>query len=106
MSTDFPRRWSATITYADEYMDLCVRPARGQVVDADQPSSDLQKSMLISAYAEAAQFLLMGEAKHARIQLFKTTKAHGTVSDKSEMLDVQDAEKWALRTIEKNLDLR
>jgi len=99
----FDRRWSATITYANHHMDLCVCPARGETVNADSPEEDLQKSMLRSAYAEAAQFLLMGEAKHARIQLYKTTKAHGTVSDKSEMLDVQDAEKWALRTIDKLL---
>jgi hypothetical protein len=96
----FDRRWSATITYSDNHMDLCVRPARGQVVDADLPTEDLQKSIAAAAYHEAATFLLAGCAKHAYIQLYKTTKAHGTQPDHtSYLIDVQDAEKYARRRI-------
>jgi hypothetical protein len=91
------RRWSATITYADEYMDLCLSPARGETVQAELPDNDLQKSMLAGATLEAAQYLLAGCAKHAYVVLHKTTKANGTVRDKSLMLDVNDAAMFVLR---------
>jgi hypothetical protein len=105
MNLNGDRRWTATITYAEsDRLDLCCSPLRGETVAADLPSEDLQKSMATAAYAEAATFLLEGVAKYAYIQLFKTTKAHGTVADHtSYLIDVHDAEQWALRTISKRL---
>jgi hypothetical protein len=96
------RRWSATITYGDDHIGLCMSPPHGETIQADMPSEDLQKSMAAAAYLEACTFLLSGCAKHAYIQLYKTTKAHGTVKDHtSYLIDVQDAVKYARRKITK-----
>jgi hypothetical protein len=98
------RRWTAKIKYGDEFMNMCMTHKDGtrvgETVDADPSEEDLQKSMLAAATLEAAQFLLVGAAKFAYIQLFKTTKTHGTVSDRSsDIMDINDAIKIAQRSI-------
>lgn len=101
MDEQYPRRWTATITYADDWRDLCYVPARNaETVPADESTEDLQRSQLAAAKLEASMYLLAGCAKAANVQLYKTTKAHGTVKGwVSEMLDVEDAMHIAMRQL-------
>jgi hypothetical protein len=104
MDYGYPRTWTARITYSEDWTSLCflteLGDRVGETVDADKSESDLQKSMASAAYGEACSFILAGCAKAAYVQLYKTTKAHGTVRDHtSYMIDVDDAVKWARKTI-------
>lgn len=102
--TEYPRTWTARISYNDDWMNLCMVLPNGdrvgETVDAELSREDLQKSQARAAYGEACQFILAGCAKAAHVQLYKTTKAHGTVRDHtSYMIDTDDAVKWARKVI-------
>lgn len=78
---DEMRRWSATINVMDSWMDLGWRPERGETVPAETSESDLQADQLRSAVREATEYIRAGLGEVATIQLYKTTKANGTVPD-------------------------
>jgi hypothetical protein len=96
---EWPRRWTATITYVDNPLELYASGA-GETVEADWSEEDLQRSQAKAAYAEAVQFLLSGVGEAAHVQLWKTTKKHGTVRDHIEYtIDRDAAAAWALKKI-------
>jgi hypothetical protein len=100
--SEFLRRWSATITYADNplALDSYARGQFSETVQADLSESDLQKEQAKAAFAEAAKFLLAGVAECAFVQLYKTTKKHGTVkSHITYVIDRNDAAAWAMKRI-------
>jgi hypothetical protein len=108
MSSDnsHPRRWTATITYADNPLGLSSahytdKPdGYSETVDADLSENDLQRAQAMAAYSEAAQSLLAGIGEVAEVQLYKTTKAHGTRKDHvNYTINKRDAVAWALRQI-------
>lgn len=74
------RRWTATINVMG-WMDLGWRPERGEQVKATPSEYDLQRDQLRSAVREAGEYIEAGLGEVATIQLYKTTKANGTVPD-------------------------
>lgn len=76
------RRWSAKITFYGSDLELAFR-RDGETIDADASENDLQKEQARSAVREAAEYLRAGIGQIAYIQLFKTTKANGTVPDQT-----------------------
>jgi hypothetical protein len=97
------RRWTARITVSQSNVDVCrVLPNGdrvGESVDADLSRNDLQRDQASAAYAEACQYVLADMGTHAHVQLFKTTKAHGTVRDRGYLIDRNDACAWARKRI-------
>jgi len=79
METD--RRWSARIEFLTE------TGRRIEVVDATASDYDLQRDQLRSALREAMEYIAAGLAVDAHVELFKTTKAHGTRRDRTWYLD-------------------
>ena len=73
------RRWTAIIEIGRE------------TFTAAQSGADLQDAQLKAAAREAGEYLLAGFAEDAVVQLFKTTKAHGTVRDLSAAVYVDAA---------------
>lgn len=101
----FPRKWSAEITYVDNALSLSLvgsDDCPGQTFTAADPDEDLKRSMARSAYAEACQRLLKmpNQEACAFIQLFKTTRKHGRRRDWTfYTIDKHDAANWALKKI-------
>jgi len=101
-----PRRWTATITVTDNPVMLGLGYSNNvngsyiETVDADLSTEDLQRSQANAAYAEAAQYLLLDLGEVAHVQLYKTTKAHGTRKDHvTYTIDKRDATAWARKRI-------
>lgn len=65
------RRWTAIIEIGRE------------TFTAAQSGPDLQDAQLKAAAREAGEYLQAGLAEDVTVQLYKTTKAHGTVRDLS-----------------------
>jgi hypothetical protein len=70
MNTEYPRTWTAKLEISG-------------LGEADVPASpyNLQRDQLKTAIAEAATWLRQDPDLDVYIQLYKTTKAHGTVKD-------------------------
>jgi hypothetical protein len=103
-ASEFPRRWSATITVSDNPLGLYVHDSDrySETVQADESEEDLQRSQAKAAYAEACQYLLARLGQYAEVQLYKTTKKHGTVKSYSTSLDANDAVAWAMKALVNN----
>lgn len=94
----YPRRWTATVTLYGTELNMA-QSRDGETVDATPSRNDLQRDQLAAAYGEACQYLLAGMGVAAEVQMHKTTKAHGTVRERSHVIFMEDAEKWARKVI-------
>ena len=84
------RTWTATIT-----VDRSDLNGRSETVAATESYLNLKSDQRRAAVIEAYQYLLAGLGDSAEVQLYKTTKAHGTRKDSWEMVYVEDARRFA-----------
>lgn len=74
------RTWTATIT------------VHGETFDAELSPANLKRDQLQRTAREASEYL--GNGDHAEIDIYKTTKAHGTVVDTSRTVSLVDGKVW------------
>ena len=74
------RTWTATIT------------VHGETFAAENSTANLKADQLKAAAREASEYLENGD--HAKIYIYKTTKAHGTVRDTNRIVSFVDGKVW------------
>jgi len=74
------RTWTATIT------------VHGETFDAELSPANLKRDQLQQTAREASEYLENGD--HANINIYKTTKAHGTVRDTNRIVSFVDGKVW------------